>query len=471
MTASNDTESNSNVRSALEAAGKVYDTAGISRRVSQITISAIKEMPLLASKIDGCVSLGQGIPSFPTPEHIREAICRVMREDGESGKYTLGPGMPALRQAVARHLLADRGIQADPDTELCMTAGAMEALSAAVLTVVDRGEEVILPSPNYASHIEQVLLAEGVPVFAPLTKSDWQLDPEAIRTAISPRTKAMILCNPHNPTGANWSRESLAEVARIAAENNLFVIADETYDFLAYDGQSTVSLTSFPELRDRLIAVFSFSKKYAMTGWRIGYVYAPAPILDQIMKVHDAVVICAPTLAQHAALAALEGPQDCVEEIRKALQDRRDLVCSRLDRMSDHFSYVVPRGAYYLMARYNAPGVDSMAYALRLLNEARVITIPGAAFGPDGEGHIRISFGGSEEEIGDAFDRIEKWVSQDPFGIAPPPPAPEEPPVREEQEQPLPEEPAVPEKAAPKPRKKAKPGPQQMAIDWGKPKK
>jgi aminotransferase len=397
-------------RSALVASGKVYQTRGISRRVAQINISAIKEMPLIASKVGGCVSLGQGIPSFPTPPHIVEAVCRKMREDPDSGKYTLGPGMPKLREAVAVQLGRRIGRTVDPDKEICITVGAMEALSAAVLTVVDRGDEVILPSPNYASHIEQVLLAEGVPVFAPLHEHNWQLDVERIREAVTPRTRAIILCNPHNPTGANFTELDLRVLADLAISHDLFIICDETYDFLVYDGQPHFSLTSVPGLSNRVIATFSFSKKYAMTGWRVGYVYAAEGVLDQIMKIHDAVAICAPSLSQHAALAATEGPQDCVTEIKSALQQRRDLVCERLTRLGEFFDYVKPQGAYYLMVRYKLPGVDSMTFALRLLHEARVITIPGAAFGPTGENHIRISFGGAESEINEAVDRMERWL-------------------------------------------------------------
>lgn len=397
-------------RSALEASGKRYRTEGISRRVSQICISAIKEMPLLASRIGGCVSLGQGIPSFPTPDHILDAVCRAMRDDPRCGQYTLGPGLPELRVAAAEHLERSRSVPVDPFREICITVGAMEGLAATVLTVVDRGDEVILPSPNYASHIEQVLLAEGVPVFVSLLESDWRLDVEAIRRAISPRTRALILCSPHNPTGALFPEEDLRAVAALACEHNFFIIADETYDFLVYDGLSHFSLASLPELKDRLVATFSFSKKYAMTGWRVGYVYASEELLDHIMKVHDAVAICAPTLSQHAALAALRGPQDCVDAIRGTLARRRDLICSRLDRLAQHFSYIMPRGAYYLMARCLPPSVDSMTCALRLLNEARVITIPGSAFGPTGEGHIRLSFGGAEQDIHEAFDRIETWL-------------------------------------------------------------
>lgn len=402
-------------RSALAASGKTFRTEGISRRVRQINISAIKEMPLIASKVPGCVSLGQGIPSFATPPHIVEAVCRAVKDLPESGKYTLGPGMPELREAIARSLAAGGGVAVDPDREICITVGAMEALSAAILTVVDRGDEVILPSPNYASHIEQVLLAEGIPVFAPLTDSGWQLDPEAVRRAVTPRTKAIVLCNPHNPTGANFSEEALRSIAEMAVRHDFFVICDDTYDFLVYDGQAHFSLTRIPELRDRIIAAFSFSKKYAMTGWRVGYVWASEGLLDQIMKVHDAVAICAPTLSQYAALAAIDGPQDCVGEMRATLQKRRDLVCNRLEKMGEYFDCIKPRGAYYLMARYAETGVDSMTFALRLLHEAHVITIPGAAFGPAGEHHIRISFGGTEAELQEAFDRIERWIESRPF--------------------------------------------------------
>ncbi len=378
--------------------------------MKQITISAIKEMPLLASKIGGCVSLGQGIPSFPTPAHIVDAVCRALRDNPDSGKYTLGPGMPELRSALARRF-AIQGIDADPDREICITVGAMEALSEAVLTVVERGDEVILPSPNYASHIEQVLLAEGIPVFVPLLRSGWQLDVEGIRKAVTPKTKALILCNPHNPTGANFSERDLRELVDVVLRHNLFIISDETYDFLVYDNKTCFSLSSLPELKDRIIATFSFSKKYAMTGWRVGYVYTSEGILDQMMKIHDALSICAPTISQIAALAALEGPQNCVGDIHAALAVRRNLICERLDRLDEWFEYVKPQGAYYLMARYRMPGVDSMTFALRVLREARVIGIPGAAFGPAGENHIRFSFGGTEDEINEAFDRIERWLT------------------------------------------------------------
>jgi aminotransferase len=302
------------------------------------------------------------------------------------------------------------GVEADPDSEICITVGAMEGLLAALLTLVDRGDEVIMPSPNYASHIEQALLAEGVPVFAPLWDDGWRLDLDAVRRAVTPRTRAMIVCTPHNPTGAVFSREDLCGLAELALEHDFFIISDETYEFLTYDGREHFSLSSIPELKDNLVCAFSFSKKYAMTGWRVGYVYASQGVLDHLEKVHDAGSICAPTISQRAALAALQGPQDCVQDIRRTLADRRDLICRRLEGLEEFFSFVRPRGAYYLMARFRPPGLDSMSLALRVLNEARVITIPGSAFGPAGEGHLRMSFGGGEDEINLAFDRLEEWL-------------------------------------------------------------
>lgn len=399
-------------RSALKAAGKRYREEGISRRVRGIAVSAIKEMPLLAQNVPGCISLGQGIPSFATPEHIVDAVCRHLREDSWTGKYSLGPGLRELRRAFADMLRRERGVCVDPETEICITVGAMEGLCAAVLTLVDRDDEVLLPSPNYASHIEQVLLAEGRPVFFPLRIEDWQLDVDALRRAVTSRTKALIICHPHNPTGAVFSEEDLRVAAELALTHGFFIICDETYDFLTYDGRPFFSLLSIPDLRRQLIGVFSFSKKYAMTGWRVGAVVAHQEILDHVMKVHDAAAICAPTPSQVAALAALEGPQGCVAEFREILQSRRDRVCGHLDSMAFGVSYIKPQGAYYIMVKFPPHLGDSMNVALRLLYEARVITIPGGAFGPGGEGHVRLSFGGPEAELDEAMGRLERWFRE-----------------------------------------------------------
>lgn len=385
-------------------------TEKFSQRVEQISISATKEMPILASRIGNCISLGQGVPSFATPGHIIEAVCGVLRENPAAGKYSLQTGMVELRNRLSAYLLKEKKIQADPDTEVLVTVGAMEALMAAVMTVVDRGDEVILPSPTYASHIEQVLLAEGTPVFVPLRDRDWGLDVDKIRQAVRSKTRAIILCNPSNPTGAVFDDADVRALCELALARNIIIISDETYDFMTYGRRAPLSPASLPELGEHVISVFSFSKKYALTGWRVGWMTACERLMSQIMKVHDASAICAPTPSQYAALAALSGPQDCVEEMCRALSERKDLCCSRLDRLAGKFDYVAPRGAFYVMARYLFTNRSSKDVAVQMLNQARVITVPGGSFGPHGEGHLRISFGGQEDELNEAFDRIENWL-------------------------------------------------------------
>ncbi|WP_457576018.1 pyridoxal phosphate-dependent aminotransferase [Desulfomarina sp.] len=383
----------------------------VSRRVRAISPSATKEMADLAAGTGGCVSLGQGVPSFATPDHIIEAVTEVIHKDPGSGKYTLQSGMVQLRECIAGYLLREKNISVDPENEICVTVGGMEALLTTIFAVIDPGDEIILPSPTYASYIEQILLAGGVPKFVPLT-SDWDLDLSAIRQAVTPETRAVMLCNPGNPTGAVFPDDQTMELGRLAVECNFVIITDEAYDYILYSDETLTSLLSHEELREHVISVFSLSKKYALTGWRIGWVAADHRWMKQIMKVHDAATICAPTPSQFAALAALEGDQECVTTMRDALEQRRTLCCSRLDRLSDYFSYVPPKGAFYIMARYLFTDASSKEVATRLLREAKVITIPGGSFGPGGEGHLRLSFGGEPDEIMEAFDRLETWLGR-----------------------------------------------------------
>ncbi len=385
--------------------------ARLSRRVKQIKISATKEMPMIAAQVGGCVSLGQGIPSFKTPEHVVEAVAKALREDASAGKYSLQPGMPALRRAAAELLHREKGLSADAEREVAITVGGMEGLLCAMLTLIGPGDEVIVPEPFYPSHVEQVLMAEGTPVFAPLRREDWSLDPEAVAAAITPRTKAIIISSPHNPTGAVWAKADLLQVAELAQRHNIFIICDDTYDALTYDGEAAFSLCSEPSLRHLLVGVFSFSKRFALTGWRVGFVWAREPLLNQMLKIHDAAAICAPTPAQVAALASLNGPQDVFRAMHAELEKRRNLICARLSGM-DSFRHVRPKGAFYVMAKADLPAgavPDSRALAIRLIREAKVITIPGGAFGPGGEGHVRLSFGGDEAEINEACDRLAAW--------------------------------------------------------------
>jgi aminotransferase len=407
-------------RSVYQAAGQQEDTADIAERVSKITVSAIKQMPLLASKIGGCVTLGQGIPSFNTPDFIREAIIKELRDNPGIGKYTIQPGVPELKEQIAIDLKRTKNVDGvNADTEIFVSCGAMEALAAGIATIVERGDEVILPTPTYASHIEQVLFAEGVPRFVPLIEDKgWKLDLDAIRKAVTAKTKALVICNPMNPTGTVFSEAELREIASIVIENDLFIVMDEAYDFLVYDDTPYFSLMSLPELKDHILGACSFSKRYCMTGWRVGYMYASQRIIQQVLKVHDAFAICAPTISQYAALAALratngkDGEGDrAVASLVKELAHRKELSCRRLERLSNIFSFTKPQGGYYIFPRYSAKE-SSIDFSLRILNEAKVITIPGNAFGPTGEDHIRLSFGAAEDELNEAFDRLEKWASR-----------------------------------------------------------
>ena len=384
-----------------------------SKRVCNISPSATKEMALIAAGIKGCVSLGQGVPSFPTPPHIVEAVIRALRDDPYSGQYSLQTGMPALRRSIADYLLREKNIRMDPDSEICVTVGGMEALLASVMTVVDEGDEVILPSPTYASYIEQILLAGGIPQYVPLTKS-WGLDLEAINKAITGRTKAIMLCNPGNPTGAVFSDAEMIALCRQAVAHNFVLITDDAYDFMVYDGHMPLNLLSMQEFSNNVISISSLSKKYALTGWRVGWVTAARRWMQQIMKVHDATTICAPTPSQFAALAALNGDQKCVGEMQNELIKRKELCCTRLDKLNKYFSYVPPQGAFYVMAKYLFSTASSQDIATRLLKEAKVITIPGGPFGLGGEGHLRLSFGGEEKIINESFDRIEHWLESSP---------------------------------------------------------
>ena len=358
-------------RSVYKSVGLEEDTTGIAKRVAQITVSAIKQMPLLASQVEGCVSLGQGIPSFATPLFIREAVIEELRKNDVIGKYSLQPGVPELKIEIAKRLQQTKGIPVNPEANVFVSCGAMEALAAGIATIIERGDEVLLASPNYSSHIEQILFAEGKPVFVPsIEEGGWSLDIEGFKRAITPKTKAILICCPMNPTGAVFSEQELRAIAQIALDHNLYVIADEAYDFLVYDDLPYFSLASIPELQHNIIAAYSFSKMYRMTGWRVGYMYASERIIAQVLKVHDAFAICAPTISQYAALTALkatdgkQGEGDAfIQELTTALDSRRQLICQRLDNLSRIFSYQKPKGAYYIFPKIMLEGINSMDMA------------------------------------------------------------------------------------------------------------
>jgi aminotransferase len=378
-------------------------------RVKKIEKSAIHEMTRLSQQVKDVAFLSWAKPTSGTPSHINDAAIQAIKK-GLVGGYSPTNGLPALREAVAAKLRSDNNIPAKV-SEVMITVGAIEGLAAACMAVLDPGDEVILPSPTYSTHIRQVLLASAKPVFVPLIEEGgFAPDIKGIKKAITPRTKAFLYCSPSNPTGTAFSEEHLRQVAALALENNIMVITDEAYEYFVFDGRKHFSIGSIPEMKKQVISCFTFTKTYAMTGWRIGYLHADEDIIPQVGKAHIPFAICAPVVSQYAALAALTGSQSCVEGFHAHYESARDLMCERLDRLSSVFAYQKPGGSYLMFPRILLPeGKDSATFCKRLLQEGKVSTTPGVAFGPTGESHLRLSFCVPHDTINKAFDRMEKY--------------------------------------------------------------
>jgi aminotransferase len=387
------------------------ETVGISGNVSRISISAIKEMAMRCANIEGAASLTWGLPSFTTPAHIRRRVARDLEEDPDIGKYALPDGLPALRRLVAKTHLAATGIAVDPDRNVVITAGNMQGLNALFHTFIDAGDEVIVTDPGFASHFQQIRLCGGHPVFWSLDESrGWRLDPDMLEKLVTERTKAIVLVTPSNPTGAIFTEDELRRVGELALAKGLLILLDDPYSHFVYEnGDRFFNLASVPELVDNLAYLFTFSKTYAMSGWRLGYMIVPEHVKQHVLKVHDATIICTPRISQIAGLAALGEEPVHLSEFDAILDRRRRLICERLDRLTHVFEYVRPEGAYYAFPKVLADHTDSREFAIRLLNEAGVTVTPGSAFGPSGEHHVRMAYCVSDETIDLAFDRMEQY--------------------------------------------------------------
>jgi len=380
-----------------------------SDRVTRIPKSAIHEMTRLSKQYDDVAFLSWAKPSGGTPEHINRAAINAIQK-GLTGEYSASDGLVQLREEIVRKLKRDNNIEGKAD-ELLVTVGAIEGLAAAVLATIDPGDEVILPSPTYSTHIRQVELAAGKPVLVPLIEEqNYALDIAAVRSAITDKTRAIMYCNPNNPTGTVFPESQLRQLAKIAIEHDLMVITDEAYEYFVFDGNRHFSIASVPEMKKQVISAYTLTKTYAMTGWRVGYVHADEAVIAQIRKAHIPLAICAPVVSQYAAIAALQGSQDCISEFRQHYFIARNLMCERLDQLPEVFDYVKPGGSYLMFPRIKlAEGRDSLAFCKQLLRDIQVSTTPGVAFGPTGESHLRLSFCVPEETINLAFDRMEKY--------------------------------------------------------------
>lgn len=383
-------------------------------KTQKIDLSPIKRIELMASNIPDVISLAQGIPSFDTPEVVKKAAIKALNK-GLVAKYSLTYGLPELRETIEEKL-AEEGMQYDFEHEIVVTAGSIEAITASLITIIDgKKNEIILFSPSYASYAEAVKVAGGKPVFVNLDeKNNWNIDFATLLKKITANTAGILFANPNNPTGTIYAREDLLNIAELAERKKFYIIADEVYkDFLydEYADQKLFSLAQLPELRKRVIRVFSLSKAYAMTGWRVGFVHSDAEIIKEIIKVHDAMVTCAPVISQYAAMAAFDFADGDIARFRAEYEKRREITMGHLDDLSDFFSYSRPSGAYFVFPKL-LPKRDSWQFAQGLLEKAHVAVVPGVAFGPNGESHIRISFGRTEQDIERAFDRIKHYFKK-----------------------------------------------------------
>ncbi len=382
----------------------------VSRYVYTAEVSAIKDMAMRASNVPDVASLTWGLPSFQTPEYIREHVKMYLDTDNDAGKYTLPDGLSELRNLVVDIHHVKTGVKVDADKHVMIGAGNMQGLNTLFHTLLDPGDEIILTDPCFASHIQQITMFNGVPVYWPLIEDDgWNLDIDVLPDLITDKTQAIILVSPSNPTGAIFPKELLLRAAEIAKQHDVLLIIDDPYsDFLYENKNKYFNLASVTEYRSHVVYLYSFSKAYAMSGWRLCYMVMPEELKRQALKVHDATMICAPRISQLAGIAALTMETDHKQYFERELQSRRELIMQRLGNVPHVFSCQEPEGAYYVFPVINVDHIDSKEFSIDLLNCAKVAVTPGRAFGPSGENHVRMAYCVDKDVINIAFDRIEK---------------------------------------------------------------
>jgi aminotransferase len=379
----------------------------LSQRVQAIPPSGIRRFFDIAATMKDVISLGIGEPDFVTPDVIREAGIRSV-QDGYTA-YTSNSGLLELREALSAHLEQLYGVRYHPDQELLITVGVSEAMQNAMLALIDPGDEVIIPEPCFVAYGPSVSLAGGAPVYVQTRFEDnFQVTGAAIEAAVTPRTKAILIGYPNNPTGAVMTRERLLEVAAVAERHDLLVFSDEIYDRLVYGVEHTC-FAALPNMRDRTILLGGFSKAYAMTGWRLGYLAAAPEITAAVRKIHQYAIMSAPTMSQHAALAAIQSAEQDVQRMLAEYDRRRRVIVDGFNQIG--LPTFEPQGAFYAFPRVDQLGVSSAEFAERLLMEQHVAVVPGEAFGPSGQGFVRACYATSMDQIEAALDRIERMVS------------------------------------------------------------
>jgi aminotransferase len=374
--------------------------------VRAVPPSGIRRFFDIAATMDDVISLGIGEPDFVTPEVILQAGIESLQKGYTA--YTSNSGTIEIREALAEHLQALYGVAYHPTDELLMTVGVSEALQNSMLALIDPGDEVIIPEPCFVAYGPSVVFAGGVPVYVPTSvENNFQVTRAAIEAAITPRTKAILIGYPNNPTGAVMSRERMLDIAALAEQYDLLVFSDEIYDRLVY-GVEHVCFAALPGMRERTILLGGFSKAYAMTGWRLGWLAAPAEIANAVRKIHQYAIMSAPTMSQHAGLAALKAGEDDVRRMVSEYDRRRQVIVSGLNQIG--LPTFEPQGAFYVFPRVDQLGLTSEQFVEGLLDREHVAVVPGDAFGPSGAGFVRACYATSMDNIEQALERIEHYV-------------------------------------------------------------
>jgi aminotransferase len=377
----------------------------INKAVQDIQISGIRKFSNLVAKVPDAISLTIGQPDFPTPDHVKEAGKHAI--DMNKTSYTPNAGLPELRAAASQFVSAKYGLVYDPDSEIIVTNGASQAIDAALRTILESGTEVILPGPVYPGYEPIIKMCGATPVYVDTRHTDFKLTAAGVKDAITPRTRCVVIPYPSNPTGCVLNQAELLELSQVLADKDIFVLSDEIYSELVFDGTHQ-SIAAIPFMRDKTIVINGLSKSHSMTGWRIGFTFAPTYISEQMLKVHQYNVTCASTISQYAAIEALTKGSDDALPMREAYRVRRDYVVGRLADMG--LSVVNPNGAFYVFPSIERFGLSSFDFATRLLNEQKVAVVPGSAFSDYGEGFIRISYAYSMEVLEEGLNRLERFV-------------------------------------------------------------
>jgi aminotransferase len=380
----------------------------LSDKVLEIQPSGIRKFFDIVSEMKDAISLGVGEPDFDTPWHIREEGIYSL----EKGRtfYTSNAGLKELKIEICEYLKRRVNLCYDYNTETMVTVGGSEAIDIGLRAMINPGEEVLIPQPSYVSYLPCAVLADAKPVIIELkAENEFKLTRDELLASITPKTKVLILPFPNNPTGAIMTREELKEIAQVVKEKDIFVISDEIYSELTY-GNHHVSIASLPGMKERTIVINGFSKSYAMTGWRLGYACGPKKIIEQMIKIHQFAIMCAPTNSQYAAVEALRNGDKDVEEMREAYNQRRRYLMHRFKEMK--LSCFEPYGAFYVFPSIKEFGMTSDEFATKFLEEEKVAVVPGTAFGDCGEGFLRISYAYALEDLRIALDRLEDFVNK-----------------------------------------------------------